>query len=621
MRSRIVFKWRIFSLMISLFAGADSIGQSFVNVAAEIGIDHLTIDENHVCGGVILLDINNDNYLDIYAPGGQADDHVYLNDQHGGFIDITETSGLNIERAVATCGGTAGDFDRDGFQDLFITTDQGFDNYLFRNNGDNSFIDVSEASGIRSGDSIWSSSATFVDINLDGHLDLYVGNYLTYRQKPFRGLVEPNSGLPNDLYINNGDGTFSEKSEAYGLSTRRATLAVAAYDINGDHLPDLLEGNDFGQLLGANEIYINDTARDTLIAAGAALNLDPVMYCMGIAGGDYNNDLYTDFFFTDYFGEKYLLATYSQNESNDCPEFNYSSGITRDQDRYIQWGTVFVDYNNDSDLDLIVSTGNLTSEKELFFFENDQGNLTDVTESFNLSDMRLGRGLATGDYDNDGDMDLFWANNNNDDQTDHKLVVYRNDLSSDHNWIKFKLRGTYSNPDSYHTKVYVHYGNATMLRYVDGGSSFLSKHETILTVGLGTATQVDSVTLVWPNGTRQIEKNLLVNTLNEITEIPADTREIALDPDCFRVKEENPPLGISKPHIPGTTWNLNKSRLRIASDDELLEIRILDASGKELCSQNLAGKTYETDLSAYHGVLIIHLSTAQSYTVNKFWLP
>lgn len=598
--------------------------QVFEDVSSEIGVLHMAIDENEICGGIILIDINNDNFIDLFATGGQSDNHLYLNDQMGGFIDITATCGINLERKIATCGGTVGDVNRDGWDDLFITTDQGFDNYLFLNNGDNTFTNASEQSGLQTGHDVWSTSATFVDINLDGNLDLYVGNYLTYIQKPFHQFVTPDIGIQNELYLNDGAGHFVDVTAQYGLITSRATLAVAAFDFNNDFIPDLFEGNDFGSLNGSNEVFLNNYEKDTLYPAGKRLNLDITMFCMGIAGGDYTNDLKMDYFFTDWNGDQLNFRTGSNNE--DCPTFD--SFKPSRQDRKIQWGTVFMDYNNDSFLDLFVADGAIVEDylETMTGYKNDGfGKLSRSAENFGFETEVIGRGLGAADYDNDGDIDLFLANINKNQFSENNLVVYRNNSVNDNNWFKLKLKGTKSNINGYHSTILVYVDDKTLMRYYDGGSSFLTKHESMLTIGIGDAQQVDSVQIIWPGGGTQTEYNFLLKALNTIEEKP-DLKQLTrneFDVSCYDTSTVIiPVVGTVNPLREQILIAIKNNTINISTtnDQEITDLKAFDVAGKNLPVTFISSSNYEIELSTSQTMYVIVVQVKGRLETFKFWV-
>lgn len=542
-------------ILFILLAHVQVYGQVFTEVSQEVNISHLNSDANILNAGVVLFDFNNDDFLDVFATGAYDSVHLYLNDTNGKFIDVTDIAGLDVLQHpdVITAGCTSGDFNNDGFIDLFVTTDRGADNFLFKNNGDNTFTDVSISSGIKSNDSIWSTSATFVDINLDGYLDLFVANYVSYSEPVFQDLTSSSVPLKNYLYINQKDGTFIEKSADYGLNTGKPTLAVTALDVNGDFVPDLLEVNDFSR---GNNLFLNliaDSSR--FYSVGDKIGLDDSGNFMGVAIGDINNDLKLDLFLADLY-EGFLKVDIGKNDSCQLPDFN-STSMTQffdNNELTVFWGTAFADIDNDADLDLIVSGGDLydISPQPLMVFINNNGYFKRKDEDFGMASIGSGRGLATGDYDNDGDIDLFWAQTSGNPVNKNKLVVYRNDLSDQHNYVKVKLKGIDANPQGYHSLIYFYVGDKAYLRQVDGGSSYLSQNSTIVHLSLENSTPPDSIKIIWPGGKSQIEYNILPNTINTFTENMLDFKMESTPKElsCFFTipqdtsATENPVLGL-----------------------------------------------------------------------------
>lgn len=587
-------------------------GQDFKEVAASLGVNHYAVHQNRICAGVALFDFNNDGNLDFYATGAEASDHLYLNTGTE-FVDVTAASGI-AKGDVITCGVTSGDYDNDGFVDLFITTEQGFNNILLRNNGDSTFSDVSELSGIASGDSVWSTSATFVDINVDGYLDIYVGNYISYTAVPYYNNITTGV-IPvrdNYLYINQKNGTFIESAAILGVDKSRAALAVTAADLNGDYLPDLFDGNDFGQAYGGNAVYLNDVSvSDSLFEAGKELNLRDPINCMGVSVGDANGDLLPDVHFTDWSFDRLKYG------SEDCEPFR----IQRDKINGLCWGTSFSDFNNDTHLDIITAYGTIIDLKKDvpgLLWNNGDGSFVNRTEESNISQEILGRGIATGDIDNDGDMDFIVAPVNSNENEVDKLMIYRNDDENDHNWSKVYLKGLSANADGYDATVYFYLEEKVMMRYMDGGSSFLSQNEAVIHAGLGDKTVIDSVKIVWPGGKEQMVYDLKPNMTYTIEEAEGMVSSIGLDYTCliegFLINSLSPVESLVKyyPNPFKTKLNVEVSKPSI--------LKVYNMNGKFIWEESLKVSSV-IDASKWEtGILIMELiseSQTERYKLIK----
>ncbi|MDE3104707.1 MAG: CRTAC1 family protein [Acidobacteriota bacterium] len=487
-----------------------------------------------VGSGVALLDYDNDGWLDIYLVNGSTDEaeagkaappHAALfhNNHDGTFTDVTAKAGVANDRWGF--GAVVGDYDNDGWPDLYVTNYG--KNRLYHNNHDGTFTDVAEAAGVALGN--WSTGATWGDYDGDGRLDLFVPGYVHYdlSQQPgqgganvafsfcqFRGvkvMCGPRGlkGEPDHLFHNNGDGTFTDVSVKAGVSDQPSNyygLASLFLDVNNDGKVDLLVADDSTP----NYLYINKgdgTFEDASFASGYALNEGGrETASMGIAEGDllHNGliDLYNTTFSDDY------KPLYRNDGDANFTDISYQMGIAEPTVPFLGWGTAFLDYDNDGWLDLLEANGHVypevdhtnwgTSWKQrplLFHNVNGKLQVMPAVEGSSLAKLGVGRGLAYGDLFNDGKIDAVINN------LDGAPSVLRN-VSDDHNhWVELKLTGGAKSPrDAVGATVYVTANGFKQRADVIAGGSFSSSPDQRLHFGLGQATKIDKVEIHWPSG-------------------------------------------------------------------------------------------------------------------------
>jgi len=519
----------------------------FTDVAAQAGLNRPVVcgDSNKpavniietVGCGVALFDYDNDGWLDIFllsgsrlegAPPG-AGNRLYRNNRDGTFTDVTRRAGL--ERVGWASAVTVGDYNNDGFEDLFITYFGA--NVLYRNNGNGTFSDVTKEAGLAREGTHWSSACTFVDYDRDGHLDLFVGHYaaLDLKTTPQPGANEhcrqmdvpvfcgPHYFQPVSpiLYRNNGDGTFRDVSAASGIAASKGTRAMTAVaaDFDNDGWPDLYVSCDGApSLLFRNQH--DGTFREEGLGRGVALSEDGFAQAgMGIGIGDYNLDGSLDIFKTHYSGDTNIL--YRNNGQGNFDDLTSGAGLVVET-RYIGWGAGMVDLDNDGLPDLYAVTGGTYPglAKELpqypwktprFVFRNlGNGKFEELIEEAGpgFAAQHCSRGSAYGDFDNDGDVDIVVVNLN------EPPSLLRNDLRGGRHWLKVRLVGVKSNRSAIGSRVTVRYGARVQVQEVLAQSSFYSVDDRRLHFGLGEIDRAD-LTIRWTNG--------LVETL---TNVPAD---------------------------------------------------------------------------------------------------
>ena len=411
------------------------------------------------------------------------------------------------------------DFNNDGFKDLFVGTGRGQENLLFLNNGDNTFTDIGQDAGFVKNE--WTMGATFGDFNLDGYLDIYVLNYIQKERLLVNEKGEINGFghdcYPNNLYINNGDLTFTEVGDMSNTNNAGCGLAVAVSDLNNDHIPDLYIANDFGEWITPNTCLINNFPEEEFADVSSVTGLDAAIYGMGIAIGDYNRDGYLDYYVSNL-GSNVLY----RNEGEVYTNVADASGVLNtyaDGRLATSWGTAFFDYDLDGFEDLFVSNGHVPAAGFIGTARNDpnklyhnrgDGTFEDVSAVEGLDAPEICRGMGMGDLDNDGDLDLVVSviGVNGD---AGNVLVYENRQENNNRWLKVMLKGVQANDHGYGAKVKVYSNNIVWLHEIDGGSSHASHSSSIAHFGLGQVQKIDSLVVIWPGGKKQKFQSLDTN--------------------------------------------------------------------------------------------------------------
>ena len=518
----------------------------FVDVTADAGITFKHINGasdrkfylETMGSGAAFLDYDNDGDLDLYIVNGAPlpgfetaappTNILYQNDGDGTFTDVTAAADVGDMGYGMGC--VAADYDNDGDSDLYVTNFG--ENLLYRNNGDGIFTDATAHAGVGNGQK-WSSSCAFVDYDHDGNLDLYVVNYLDYDIAKDRDWHDPRgrriysnpqiyAGISDVLYKNNGDGTFTNVTRQAGVYNNEGKgLGVTCGDYDNDGRTDIYVAND----TTPNFLYRNvGDGRFVDIGpfAGAAYNEHGVAEGgMGGDFGDYNNDGALDIFITNFSNETNTL--YHNTADGALIDFTNIAGLGEASFLKLAFGTKFFDADNDGTLDLFVANGHLYStesdaleyaQTDQLFINTGEGVFVDFSEQSGeyFLTKRVGRGAAFGDYDNDGDTDIFVVNLN------QEGVLLRNEGGNRHNWLMIKTVGIKSNRDGIGTRVEVVTRSHSQMKEVQAGSSYLSGHDLRLLFGLGTETKAETVKIIWPSGAEQTLVDIKANQLRVITE-------------------------------------------------------------------------------------------------------
>ncbi len=543
------------------------LGYSFVDVAKTSGLTAKTIygDEHHnrflleTTGcGVAFYDFDHDDWLDLFlvngtrlegfAKGQEPISRLFKNNRDGTFTDVTAKSGMT--RSGWGQGCCVGDYDNDGLNDLFVSYYG--QNILYKNHGDGTFTDVTAKAGLTQNRLRWNSGCAFLDYDKDGHLDLFVGNYIDFDIKTaplpeaagcaYKGMQvacgPPGlDGGKNILYHNNGDGTFTDVSEKAGMWNTIGTyaLSVTVADLDNDGWPDIYVANDST----AATFYQNQkdgTFKDVAIEAGIAYSPDGKPQAgMGVAVGDYNRDGLLDIVKTNFAGDTDSL--YLNLGDGTFEDHTYLSGLGLNT-RYLGWGVGFVDLDNDGWLDIFISNGHVYPEVDASHLDSPyaehkyvyrnlrNGQFEEVTNLAGpgITDAVPARGCAFGDYDNDGDIDIVVNCVNAPPQ------LLRCDTTILRNWIKVRLVGKKSNRTGIGARITVTASTNTQamsgqgkqpLQQVDelrSGGSYYSQNDLRLHFGLDQAVQADKVEILWPSGIKDTLTNLAANKLYVIEE-------------------------------------------------------------------------------------------------------
>jgi enediyne biosynthesis protein E4 len=518
----------------------------FVNVAQAAGLHAPVfygaaghndyIIESMGCGAAF-LDYDNDGWLDIILLTGrrvsstpkEAIIRLYKNNRDGTFSDITEKSGLG--RSVWACGITVGDFDNDGFDDVFITC--WGQNILFHNNGDGTFADVTEKAGLLHAGTRYATGCTWIDYDRDGKLDLFVAHYVTFDFDKVAAAGRDQScnwkgvpvecgpiGLPQEsprLYHNNGDGTFTDVTARSGIGAVKPGygLTAVAADFDGDGWQDIYLACDTSPSLLFRNNH-DGTFTEVGLESGVALNEDGQEQAgMGLGIGDFNTDGNLDVLKTHFSDD--TPALYQNNGKGFFRDVTIRAGLGVET-RYVSWGAGIVDLDNDGLPDLFIATGMVYPEVEAklpaypykspsIVFRNLDGNkFEELLEQAGpgITETHSSRGVAFGDFDNDGDMDILVINLN------EPPSLLRNDVTGNNRWLKVLLIGVASNRSAIGAQVVAAYGGRKQAQAVLAQSSYLSVNDRRLHFGLGAATAAD-LEIRWPSG--HVEK---------IAAVPAD---------------------------------------------------------------------------------------------------
>lgn len=495
-----------------------------------IGDDDLTNIIQSDGGGAAFLDYDQDGYIDVYAcsgtwlegvsksekPAQLPGNHLYRNKGNGTYEDVTKKAGVG--GSWFSMGVTIGDFNNDGYPDMYISNFG--PNVLLKNNGNGTFSDITKHANVAGGKEC-SVGAVWFDYDNDSFLDLYVGNYLEFDPN-YKYYYAPD-GFPGPLaydsqkdilYHNNGDGTFEDITEKMGITDIDGrAMGVGAADYDDDGYVDIYVANDHTlNYLWHNEGGKKFVDRGTMSGTGFS-QAGEATVSMSVDFADFNDDGLLDLFVSD---DSYC-SLYENMGNGIFSDKGVSSNISMAAAQFVGWSSSFVDYDNDGDVDIFKTNGalkHLFGQEDQLFQNEGGGKFRDVSLELGkyFSEEFVGRGACLGDYDNDGDLDIFIVNLN-----DHSKFL-RNNKGNQNNWLILKLTGTTSNRDGIGARVKLTAGGKTQTAQKKSTTGYLSQNDPRMHFGLAKDEIVDRIEIRWPSGKVQTLENIKANQILEVIE-------------------------------------------------------------------------------------------------------
>ncbi|HHT9136342.1 MAG TPA: CRTAC1 family protein [Candidatus Wunengus sp. YC60] len=451
-------------------------------------------------------DYNNDGLLDVYVSNYKDENILYKNNGDGTFYDDTDAA--NVGNTDASTDIAWGDYNNDGFLDLFLVNDvapgYGAKKVLYKNNGDGTFANVAKTAGIEN--TAFGMGVAWADYDNDGYLDVYVTN---------NAHAMICDGQPNKLFRNKKDGTFEDITDAAGVGDLGNGMGVAWCDYDNDGYQDFyvlnFDNSNFSPPENTPSILYKNNGDGTFTRVTDSAGAKNSLGGFGVAWGDYNNDGYMDVFIANL---KDILASaknvlFKNNGNGTFSDVTDTAGVgDEEESTEVTW----VDYDNDGDLDLHVVNGGIGASQACVLYRNNgDETFTDVVGEASIRYVGHAEGASWGDYDNDGDMDLYLVNYG------EPNVLYQNN-GNDNHWIIIKPVGTISNKAGIGARIKVTTGTKTQIREVDGGSGFCSQDSLWVHFGLGSAETIDTLEIKWPGGKVQTLFNESTNKILEIKE-------------------------------------------------------------------------------------------------------
>ncbi len=502
------------------------VGLDFVH---SIGSEHMENIVESVGGGAAFLDFDQDGFIDIYMCSGTwiegftkgdkpkvlPHNHLYKNMKDGTFKDVTKKAGVG--GPWYSMGITVGDYNNDGYPDIYLSNNG--PNTLYKNNGDGTFSEVTKKAKTEGKEC--SVGAVWLDYDNDGLLDLYVGNYLSF-DPDYKYYYAPD-GFPGPLaydsekdvlYHNNGDGTFEDVTEKMGITdVDGRAMGVGAADYDNDGFVDIYVANDHT----VNYLWHNDGGKgftDRGVMSGTGFSqAGEATISMSVDFADFNGDELLDLFVSD---DGYC-SLYENLGNGIFKDISYASGISVASGQFVGWSSSFLDYDNDGDVDIFKTNGELKhlyGQEDQLFENLGKGKFKDVSVERGeyFKEEYVGRGACMGDYDNDGDIDVYVMNLNS-----HGKLL-RNNQGNKNNWITLNLKGTISNRDGIGSRIKLTSGNKVQTAQKKSTTGYLSQNDSRLQFGLLKNKIVDKIEIKWPSGKLQVLENVKVNQILTVTE-------------------------------------------------------------------------------------------------------
>lgn len=490
--------------------------------------------------GCAFLDYDADGWEDILLinsmdwPGRKKQRttmRLYRNNRNGTFADVTRSAGLDVE--MYGMGVAVGDYNNDGFADILVTCVG--QNRLFRNTGKGTFVDETRKCGLF-GRQAFSTSALWFDYDRDGLLDLFVCNYVRWSPEhdvfcsldgKHKSYCTPEAyrGDTCWLFHNRGDGTFEDVTATSGIfDSSSKSLGVTMLDYDGDGWPDLLVAND----TQPNKLYKNlgnGKFKDVAVEAGLAFSADGKARAgMGLDAADFENSGRAGVAITNFDNE--MIGLYREVRPGTYDDISIAAGVGLPSKNSLGFGCAFLDADLDGKLDLAVANGHIDetvrnirgnvgyAQPAQLFLNQGSGKFVDVAAELggSFASPKVGRGLAYGDFDGDGDLDILLTTNNG------PAYLYRNDQEAGNHGIRFRLKGTKSNRDAIGAVVRIFCGGESQMRMVRGGSSYLSQSELPVTFGVGRRDRIERTIVEWPSGRKEEFKDLAAGKLYQVIE-------------------------------------------------------------------------------------------------------
>ncbi len=624
-------RFLIFLLLFLPAAGPIYAQIIFTEEAQARGIDHQHWHLSVIGGGAVFFDYDGDGDDDLFTTGGERFCRLYENLGDGTFAEVTNKFWLAILRRYHTVGAAAGDINNDGLPDLYVSTWYGnlltgqwgvTHDILLLNQGNGDFLDISWEAGIL--DYGYHHSITFLDVNLDGFLDIYVTGHVEEPRIVNDSITGQAIGyahkcFDNLLYINNRNLSFTEAADLFGLNNAGCSLAAVSTDYDNDRDIDLYIANDFGGWIVPNQLFRNNYPDIPFENVSHTSGADVGIFGMGIAAGDYDRDLDIDFYTTNI-GRNVLLENDGAGHFSDVTTFAgvENEKVAENGKNTTSWGTIFLDLDNNTWPDLWVTNGRIPAllvyetgpnDPNKLYYNNQDGTFSDISEAAGIADIQLGRGAAYADIDHDGDLDVF-VTVIGEGEPDVRSKLYINETVTDNHYVQFRLQGTISNREAVGARLYLYHGSDVQMQEVyGGGGSYCSQHTKVRHFGLGPDNHIDSVKVFWPNGLTEVFSDFprvdtlyhLVEGLAVKTNRPADqSRSLSVFPN-----PTNGDLTIQ--------WGLSDL-------SEPTQIRLTDISGKTQLLQTttlLTNQPLSLQLNVPAGFYLLHLESGPFRAVRK----